>query len=314
MIPVYGLLALRGPHVLVEMLLATPPKLMAFRTVPYGYYELRALYSATAGGHGLAWTLVAGPTLVVLLTPLLAVSLTVSLCAPRVRRRVMERDPAMAALLFVLVSAGGLAVYALGRSDWYHVYPLYVLSVLACVIIAAPRAPASTRPAIGLAVVAVIAAFLRIVVVVPSELREMVPLDLARAKGLAVSRHAAWIPDAVRDVWRYGRAGPIFVATERHDRTLANAVVLYFLTGRPAGTYFHDFVPGVTTTLEVQKRIVADLTRNRVRTVVIVKMPLLDEPNRSRVSSGVFVLDEYLRSKFSPVRETETYKILASRE
>jgi hypothetical protein len=61
-------------------------------------------------------------------------------------------------------------------------------------------------------------------------------------------------------------------------------------------------------------RIVADLTKNGVRTVVIVKMLLPDEPNRSRVSSGVFVLDEYLRSKFSPVRETEEYKILARRE
>jgi len=225
----------------------------------------------------------------------------------------MERDAAIAALLFVLGSAGGLAVYALGRSDWYHVYPLHVLSVLACVIIAGPRASGSTRPAIGLAVVAVIAAVLRMVVVAPSEFREMVPLHLARAKGVAVSRNAAWVQDAARDVWRYGGAGPIFVATERHDRILTNAVVLYFLAGRPGGTYFHDFVPGVTTTLEVQERIVADLTKNRVRTVVIVKTPLPDEPNRSRVSSGVFVLDEYLCSKFSPVRETEEYKILVTK-
>ncbi len=313
-IPVYGLLALRGPRVLVAMLLANPPKMMAFRTLPYGYYELRSLYSAMAGGHGLAWTLAAGPTLVVLLTPLLAVSLCVSLCARGVRRRVMERDGAIAPLLFVLGSAGGLAVYALGRSDWYHVYPLHVLSVLACVIIAAPRASGSTRLAIGLAVVAVIAVVLRIVVAAPSEFREMVPLHLARAKGVAVSRNAAWIQDAARDVWRYGGGGPILVASERHDRVLANAVVLYFLAGRPSGTYFHDFVPGVTTTLEVQERIVADLTKNRVRTVVIVKTPLPDEPNRSRVSSGVFVLDEYLRSKFSPVRETEEYRVLIGRE
>jgi hypothetical protein len=164
--------------------------MMAFNTLPYRYYELRTLYSAAAGGHGLAWTLVAGPTLVVLLTPLLAVSLCVSLCAPGVRRRVVERDAAIAALLFVLGSAGGLAVYALGRSDWYHVYPLHVLSVLACVIIATPRAPGSTRPAIGLTVVA---AVLWMVGVATSDLRETVPLHLARARGVALSRDAAWV-------------------------------------------------------------------------------------------------------------------------
>jgi hypothetical protein len=64
----------------------------------------------------------------------------------------------------------------------------------------------------------------------------------------------------------------------------------------------------------VQEHIVDDLTRSRVKTVVICKAPLPDEPNRSRVPSGVFVLDNYLRSEFVRVRETENYDILVKRD
>jgi hypothetical protein len=63
----------------------------------------------------------------------------------------------------------------------------------------------------------------------------------------------------------------------------------------------------------VQERIVADLKRNQVRTVLAWRNGFREEPNRSRVSSGVFVLDDYLRSEFVRVRETNDYEVLVRR-
>jgi len=44
--------------------------------------------------------------------------------------------------------------------------------------------------------------------------------------------------------------------------------------------------------------------------VLVWKAPLPEEPNPSRESSGVTVLDEYLRTAFSRVKETSSYDLL----
>ena len=218
-------------------------------------------------------------------------------------------------MLFVLVTTVGLGIYALGRSDWYHVYPLYVLSVMVVSLVLAPMARSDSRViAIAVALVAMAAVVLRLALVVSGPLGVGIPVHLPRAEGIVVRSSLAWVGDAVQDIWRYGDGGPILVAAERHDRVHWNALILYFLSGRRSGTYFHDMIPGLTTRRQVQERIVQDLSKNRVRTVVIWKGLPEEEPNESRFSSGVFVLDEYLRSEFSRVRETEKYEILVRRE
>jgi len=309
-IPVYGLLALRGPQVLIEMLLTNPRRLMVFRRLPYGYYELRDFSSAMAGGYGFAKAFAEGPTLIVLLAPPLALGLCLSLLAWRTRRRILQRDGAIAPLLFVTICALGLAVYALGRGDWYHVYPLYVLSALAGTIVAAPREPNVRRASTNVAIASIIAAIVWIAALAVIEFWLTVPLHVPRADAIRVRRDQAWLADAVRDVSRYAGFGPIFVAAERHDRVHANAPVIYFLADRRSGTYFHDYIPGLTTSREVQQRIVSDLITNKVRTVIIAKTPLPNEPNPSRISSGISLLDDYLRSAFSPIRDTDRYRLL----
>ncbi len=217
----------------------------------------------------------------------------------------------------MLVCAGGVAVYALGRSNWRHVYPLHVLAVCAiCLIAGALRSPGRFRlRGSGACVVVVVSFSLGSVFVArTSHFATATPLGLSGADRVVVNADLAWVRNAVHDIWAYGDTGALFVAGQRHDRVYINALILYGLAKRRAGTYFHDFIPGVTTTREVQERIVADLKRNQVRTVFAWRNGFREEPNRSRVSSGVFVLDDYLRAEFVRVRETEDYEVLIRRD
>jgi hypothetical protein len=318
-VPVYGFLALHGPRRLVEALLTEPASLMPFRTLPYAYYEVPYLHAWMSGEAATSRALADPGIVAIFVTPLLGLLLSLRLLDRRERQRLPNRNERIATLLFALVTAAGLGIYALGRSDWYHVYPLHVFSTFVASLILGSRV--SSKPRLIAIVVALTAVAgvvpgvaLRIALVVSGPLRVGIPLSLPRARAIAVNENVAWVGDAVRDISRYGEGGPILVAAQRHDRVHANALILYFLSGRPSGTYFHDMIPGLTTTHGVQQRIVKDLMKNHVRTVVISKALPPDEPNKSRLSSGVFVLDDYLRSEFSRVRQTENYDILVKRE
>jgi len=314
-VPVYGLLAVHGPARLVESLLTEPARLMPFRALPYGYYELPQVHAWISGGSGSPRATADPGTLAIFIVPVLGLLLSFTLIDRRVRRRISTRYERIETLLFVLVTAVGLGIYAWGRSDWYHVYPLYVLSVMVVSLVLAPMARSDSRViAIAVALVAMAAVALRLALVVSGPLGVGIPVHLPRTGGIVVRPNLAWVGDAVQDIWRHGDGGPILVAAERHDRVHWNALILYFLSGRRSGTYFHDMIPGLTTRRQVQERIVEDLSKNRVRTVVIWKGLPKEEPNESRFSSGAFVLDEYLRSEFSRVRETEKYQILVRRE
>jgi len=314
-LPAYGLLALHGPERLAEALLTEPARLMPFRTLPYAYYEVPFLHAPGRTHEGAPITLAGPGTIALFVTPLLALTLSFTLLFRRERHRLSNRFARLETLLFALVAAAGLSVYALGRSDWYHVYPLHVFSVLVASLILGSHVGSALRLlAIVVALVAVTGLVIRAALLASGHIKTTISLSIPRAKAIAVSPDLAWIDDAVRDISRFGPDGPILVAAPRHDRVHTNAVILYFLSGRPSGTYFHDMIPGLTTTHQVQEHIVKDLARNHVQTVVVWKAPLPDEPNRSRVSSGVFVLDDYLRSEFAPVRQTANYDIFVRRE
>jgi hypothetical protein len=95
---------------------------------------------------------------------------------------------------------------------------------------------------------------------------------------------------------------PVFVANMRHDRIVANRVEYYFEAERRPATHWYHFDPGLQTRADIQKAVIADLTRRKVRW--IIRDSALDdirEPNGSSVSSKVFLLDQYLLRSFRPV-------------
>jgi hypothetical protein len=71
---------------------------------------------------------------------------------------------------------------------------------------------------------------------------------------------------------------------------------------RPA-TRYYELHPGVTTTRLAQEEIVRSLEAQNVRSVVLFDgFDDRREPNESSASSGIAVLDEYLRTRFREVR------------
>jgi hypothetical protein len=315
-VPVYGLLALGDPHHMLEALVY-PADAMPYRTLPY-LHEPRQLYWAMRAAlvRGFwADLLLYAVRAVVFATPLVAVMLGLSLTVPEVRTRILTARHRSGTLLFLFLGALGLSGYALGRSDVYHVFPLYVLSACAIAIMvgALLDRPAWDRVVrmIGTAVAALAGLVLACVLALEiSHAADYVPLGLPRAAGVLVPKRVTWVTDAVADVEAYARGPRILVASPRHDRVHWNAVMLYFLSGRASGTYFYDFIPGLTTSRETQERIVRDLRTNDVRTVVVWRSPLPDEPNWSAVSSRVTVLDDFLRSEFAVVRERPDYAVI----
>lgn len=103
---------------------------------------------------------------------------------------------------------------------------------------------------------------------------------------------------------------PIYIGTGRHDKLFVNNVELYFLSGLPAATKWHDLHPGVQTTREVQLEMLAEM-RARPPQFVVVNTEWDDfvEPNASAVSSGVTLLDAHLRDAFEPVFGSGTFSV-----
>jgi hypothetical protein len=115
---------------------------------------------------------------------------------------------------------------------------------------------------------------------------------------------------AVEFITMHTRGGEsIFVGNRRHDLISINDVGFYFLSNRPSATKYHDLFPGVATTRSVQEEIVDDIKLKSVQWVVLVNVPESRESNASAVSSGVHVLDDFIRSAYAPIVKFGNYEI-----
>jgi hypothetical protein len=101
------------------------------------------------------------------------------------------------------------------------------------------------------------------------------------------------------------------VGAGRHDKLLQNDLVFYFVSERMSGTKWHDLHPGIQTTQEIQAEMIADLKRTGT-TYVVLDSSFDDwiEPNQSRFSSGVRLLDDYIRQNYSQVASFGPISIL----
>ena len=91
----------------------------------------------------------------------------------------------------------------------------------------------------------------------------------------------------------------IFVGLTRHDRIFVNDVLFYFVSKRLSATKWHHFDPGVQTSREIQSEMIAELERRQTRVIVLnADWENLWEPNDSSISSGVTILDEFIRTHY----------------
>ncbi len=90
----------------------------------------------------------------------------------------------------------------------------------------------------------------------------------------------------------------LFIGSMRHDILSVNNVLIYFFAGYNCATRYHELHPGVVTTLEAQSEIIRELQQQKDTKIVLKENPLISEPNESSVSSGVRVLDEFIRQNY----------------
>jgi len=136
---------------------------------------------------------------------------------------------------------------------------------------------------------------------------------------LPVARGALIGPDenfAVRAVQQLTQPGDmVYVGLSRHDRVFANDAMFYFLMERPNPTRYQELHPGLTNTAPVQREMIADLERNRVKFVVLTNMfEGASEPNDSALSTGVTLLDDYIKAHYRFQNTIGSYTILRRRD
>jgi hypothetical protein len=220
-----------------------------------------------------------------------------------------SRDPETVALApLAFVGAG----YLRARTDEFHLVPL--AATLPTML--ARAAAAERRPAWRTAL--------------------LVPLALIVAHGLARKAGQALHPPPLANV--PGRAGagvmtspddarelagliaavqeltvpgePVFVANSRHDLVRVGNPLLYALVERPNPTRYDVMQPGVVTTDEVQREIVAALADTRVVVRWMHPTACEPEPNGAGRSSGIEILDRYLDAHFQQHSRHGNYQVL----
>ena len=107
----------------------------------------------------------------------------------------------------------------------------------------------------------------------------------------------------------------IFSGLTRHDKIFVNDMMLYFVAKRQPATKWAQFDPGLQTTAPIQNEMVSELEGKKPRFVVLESdWDNVKEPNGSALSSGVTILDDYIRLHYETVRQYDTISVLVRRE
>jgi hypothetical protein len=271
--------------------------------------------SGTAAAH-LPWSH-HWPALLAVVLSLTLLTMTLPHWRDRPRR-------ASLALWLLLVSLGFLC-YALGTTNAGHLLPLRVTSLLLAALLGAgllDMQSQSQRHLRGTAWVAILALLVTAIAASISAgaraqavCHGAVPLPAARGAGVLVSRRQARDYARILTYLKQNSApdSPLFCGAPRHDVFLKNDNLLYFLSGHPGGTYYWCLDAGVTSTRAVQAEMVRELETARVDFVALDMRPANCEPNAGGRSSGVRLLDDYLRRHFHQVAAWDDYQLFRRR-
>jgi hypothetical protein len=107
----------------------------------------------------------------------------------------------------------------------------------------------------------------------------------------------------------------LFVGLTRHDKIFINDNLIYFVAGRAPATRWHHFDPGLQTRADIQSNMIAELERLAPRYIFLESAwDGVVEPNASALSSGITLLDDYIRRHYRPVRQFGTLSALERRQ
>jgi hypothetical protein len=139
----------------------------------------------------------------------------------------------------------------------------------------------------------------------PLQLRRVACVHIGEARTAAIKFVVEHVPEGER----------LFAGTTRHDKIFVNDNLIYFAAGRLPATHWHHYDPGLQTRADIQLQMVAELERQAVRTIVLSsEWDTIMEPNASALSSGVTILDDYIRMHYEKVEQYGPISILARRK
>jgi hypothetical protein len=108
----------------------------------------------------------------------------------------------------------------------------------------------------------------------------------------------------------------LFVGLHRHDITIINDVLMYFILNRPNATRYHELHPGIADTQPVQQEIIKDLKSNDVSVIVLghfipdeglEKAKNAFRKNLPRI--GATDLDRFIHENFVAVQKYGRYEV-----
>ena len=103
----------------------------------------------------------------------------------------------------------------------------------------------------------------------------------------------------------------IYMGLGRHHKIFINDVTLYFLAKLRSATKWAQFDPGLQTSAPIQREMIGELARTPPRYVVLESQwDDVEEPNASGESSGIALLDDYIRQNFRLVATFGTITVL----
>ncbi len=114
----------------------------------------------------------------------------------------------------------------------------------------------------------------------------------------------------------YSRRGEsVYIGLARHDIVFANDVMSYFLFDRPIPTRYHEIHPGVVNTEPVQRAMIEEIAHAKPTLLYLTDMfEGVKEPNDSAKSSGVTLLDDYLKAHYSFYSTAGPFEILRRKD
>jgi hypothetical protein len=147
-----------------------------------------------------------------------------------------------------------------------------------------------------------------------------VALDLPATRGIFVSPREREVYRAIAEFVAAGTepGEPIHYGVARHDAIVINNPRFLWLLDRPCATRYHELHPGVTDRDDVQREMLADLERKRVRCAVIWRFGwpeetlqrIVDRRKAAIGACGATELDEYFAANFRTVLEVGEYAVL----
>lgn len=95
----------------------------------------------------------------------------------------------------------------------------------------------------------------------------------------------------------------LFVGLPRHDKIWANDILIYFAAQRMPATKWYHFDPDLQTRADIQGEMISEIESRPVPYVLLdSEFDNVHEPNDSSKSSGVTLLDDFIRRNYQQVQ------------